>query len=165
MPGIKFRDLSIRQEVLKLPILLPKYFLEYFPDHVENLAKLYSSFILLVPPGAFLLVSVWKHLHKMSTVAQSDQAAAASCTGSWMLHLVLLQAMEGLSKRGVAGPCSWAGKQLCASALQSFALVFPALGGLYAEKALALDGLLCFCKTSKFSESQSSAPNQPFWCI
>lgn len=55
----------------------------------------------------------------------AGQAAPTSCT--W-LHLALLQGVEDLGKLGIAGPCFWAVKQLCGSALHSFALIFRALG-------------------------------------
>ena len=58
MPDIKIGDLSVRQVFLKLPILLPKSFKKYFPDSVEKEAKLHCSYTLLIPPGAFVLISM-----------------------------------------------------------------------------------------------------------
>lgn len=93
MPGIKIGDLSSGQEVLKLPMILPRYFKKCFSGHVENQTEFHSSLTLLIPPGVFFLMSVQKHLCKMNAVAQARllqhveldaaRGSAAGHGGSW----------------------------------------------------------------------------------
>lgn len=166
-------EIWVSDSVLKLSILLPKSFKKHFPDSVDKQTKLHCCFTLLIPPSAFTLISAWKCLCKMNAAVQegpgctSGEFLTASCPGRRMLGCSAAgcwgSQQFGNSRATFLAVYSSAGVTLCSLAklaLRFWALEFPV------QKALALAGLLCFCKTGKFcKESQSSAQSRPFCFI